>query len=277
VLGVFGCCRSIGSHRGGCLYDQRLPLVAGPHLPPELDHLFLKVDHSLGAHGCQSDEFHDYGPYPAMAGKGFVELGEPVVEFPSDNGFGIELYPPHFAERREVGCFFGIGCHLASLGRLPRPGGPERHSCRASTTWLVRPPLLAPSSLSSRRIVVGIDRQRRVRRIVPTAGINGSLEPSPASSSGVGGKNSTWAGVFVALRDAQTAKDQPALPAGAPAEPSAAFVGLSRSRWLLVELAHLPSSPVARKLSHLRSMHQPPVFIYNWPASRHCLFLNLRL
>jgi hypothetical protein len=61
------------------------------------------------------------------------------------------------------------------------------------------------------------------------------------------------------------------------AEPSAAFVGLSRSRWLVVVLAHLPSFPIAPKLSHLCSMHQPPVFIYNWPASRLCLLLNLRL
>jgi hypothetical protein len=103
-------------------------LVAGSHLPPELDHLFLKVDHSLGAHGRQSNEFHDYGPYPAMAGEGFVELREPVVEFPSDDGFGIERYSPHFAERREVGCFFGIGLHLASVGPLPRPVGPIRPS-----------------------------------------------------------------------------------------------------------------------------------------------------
>src|SRR5262245_37409810 len=63
-------------------FGRRSLHVAGSHLPPELDHLFLKVDHSLGAHGCQSNEFHDYGPYPAMAGEGFVELREPVVEFP---------------------------------------------------------------------------------------------------------------------------------------------------------------------------------------------------
>ena len=98
--------------------QERLLLVAGSHLPPELDHLFLKVDHSLGAHGCQSNEFHDYRPYPVMAGEGFVELREPVVEFPSDNGFGVELYSPHFAECREIGCFFGIGLHLASVGPL---------------------------------------------------------------------------------------------------------------------------------------------------------------
>jgi hypothetical protein len=55
-----------------------------------------------------------------MAGKGFVELGEPVEEFPSDNGFGIQRYPPHFAERREVGCLVGMGLHLASVGRRPR-------------------------------------------------------------------------------------------------------------------------------------------------------------
>ena len=58
-----------------------------------------------------------------MAGKGFVELDEPVEEFPSDNGFGIERYPPHFAERREVGCLFGMGRHLASVGRRPRRVG----------------------------------------------------------------------------------------------------------------------------------------------------------
>jgi hypothetical protein len=74
---------------GGRAGRWSLRLVA--HLSPELDHLFLKVDHSLGAHGCQSNEFHDCRPYPAVAGKGFVELGEPVEEFPSDNGFGIEL------------------------------------------------------------------------------------------------------------------------------------------------------------------------------------------
>jgi hypothetical protein len=48
-----------------------------------------------------------------------VELGEPVDEFLSDNGFGIKLYSPHLDERREVGCFFGIGLHLASVGPLP--------------------------------------------------------------------------------------------------------------------------------------------------------------
>jgi hypothetical protein len=75
---------------------------------------------------CEQDraaEFHDYRPYPAMAGKGFVELGEPVEKFPSDNGFGIERYPPHFAERREVGCLFGMRLHLASVGRRPRRVG----------------------------------------------------------------------------------------------------------------------------------------------------------
>src|SRR5712672_1186930 len=107
-------------HRDVRARRSTLRLVAGSQLSPELDHLFLKVDHSLGAHGCQSNEFHDYRPYPAMAGKGFVELGEPVEEFPSDNGFGIERYPPHFAERREVCCLFGMGLHLASVGRRPR-------------------------------------------------------------------------------------------------------------------------------------------------------------
>ena len=48
-----------------------------------------------------------------------VELGEPVEELLSDNGFGIELYSPHLDERREVGYFFGIGLHLASVGCLP--------------------------------------------------------------------------------------------------------------------------------------------------------------
>jgi hypothetical protein len=115
----------------GASFGGRLLLVAGSHLPPELDHLFLKVDHSLGAHGCQSNEFHDYGPYPAMAGEGFVELREPVVEFPSDNGFWVERYSPHFAECREVGCFFRIGLHLASVGRLPRPEHTHRR-CRYS-------------------------------------------------------------------------------------------------------------------------------------------------
>lgn len=114
---------------GGRAGRWSLRLVA--HLSPELDHLILKVDHSLGAHGCQSNEFHDYRPYPAVAGKGFVELGEPVEEFPSDNGFGIELYPPHFAERREVGCFFGMGLHLSSVGRLPRPVGRKNLSLAA--------------------------------------------------------------------------------------------------------------------------------------------------
>jgi hypothetical protein len=99
----------------------RWSLRLAAHLSPELDHLFLKVDHSLGAHGCQSNEFHDYRPYPAVAGKGFVELGEPLEEFPSDNGFVIELYAPHFAERREVGCFFGMGLHLSSVGRVEPP------------------------------------------------------------------------------------------------------------------------------------------------------------
>jgi hypothetical protein len=115
----------------GASFGGRLLLVAGSHLPPELDHLFLKVDHSLGAHGCQSNEFHDYGPYPAMAGEGFVELREPVVEFPSDNGFWVERYSPHFAECREVGCFFRIGLHLASVGPLPRPEYKHR-LCRYS-------------------------------------------------------------------------------------------------------------------------------------------------
>ena len=105
----------------GASFGERLLLVARLHLPPELDHLFLKFDHSLGAHGCQSDEFHDYGPYPAMAGEGFVELREPVVEFPSDNGFWVERHSPHFAECREIGCFFRIGHHLASVGPSPRP------------------------------------------------------------------------------------------------------------------------------------------------------------
>jgi hypothetical protein len=50
-----------------------------------------------------------------------VELGEPVEEFLSDNGFGIKLYLPHLDERREIGYFFGIGLHLASVGRLPVP------------------------------------------------------------------------------------------------------------------------------------------------------------
>ena len=110
-------------YRDVCARRSTLRLVAGSQLSPELDYLFLKVDHSLGAHGCQSNEFHDYRPYPAVAGKGFVELGEPLEEFPSDNGFGIELYPPHFAERREVGCFFGMGLHLSSVGRRPRRVG----------------------------------------------------------------------------------------------------------------------------------------------------------
>jgi hypothetical protein len=118
-------------YRDVCARRSTLRVVAGSQLSPELDYLFLKVDHSLGAHGCQSNEFHDYRPYPAVAGKGFVELGEPLEEFPSDNGFGIELYPPHFAERREVGCFFGMGLHLSSVGRLPRPVGRKNLSLAA--------------------------------------------------------------------------------------------------------------------------------------------------
>jgi hypothetical protein len=58
-----------------------------------------------------------------------VELGEPVEEFLSDYGFGIKLYSPHLDERREVGYFFGIGLHLASVGRLPpRPPNQARRA-----------------------------------------------------------------------------------------------------------------------------------------------------
>jgi hypothetical protein len=138
---------------GGRAGRWSLRLVA--HLSPELDHLFLKVDHSLGAHGCQSNEFHDYRPYPAVAGKGFVELGEPVEEFPSDNGFGIEVYPPHFAERREVGCFFGMGLHLSSVGRLPRRVGRKNLSwqrSRSSVSTATKP--IEPLTTKSNRPVL---------------------------------------------------------------------------------------------------------------------------
>ena len=117
-------------YRDVCARRSTLRLVAGSQLSPELDHLFLKVDHRPLAHGCQSDEFHDYRPYPAMAGKGFVELGEPVEEFPSDNGFGIERYPPHSAERREVGCLFGMGAPSCERRPPAAAGGPKEPSCR---------------------------------------------------------------------------------------------------------------------------------------------------
>ena len=50
--------------------------------------------------------------YPALAGKGFIELGKPVVKFPSDNGFGIESIRRILLNGEKSGVLQGIGFHL---------------------------------------------------------------------------------------------------------------------------------------------------------------------
>src|SRR5690349_10924892 len=100
-----------------------------------------------------------------------VELGEPVEEFLSDDGIGIKLYSPHLGEWREVGYLFGIGLHLASVGRSPRSRSPNlwltdcaRHRDHRTSLDACRNRVLKPRRNASKSWTAGAQSAQMVIR-----------------------------------------------------------------------------------------------------------------